>query len=93
MYHTNESRQAHFSLLTRHFPLLTPPVSRKDDPVHGWLRRAVTHPDFAHRLVPLAIGDREIVLDHSAEASHAFFAAMVCLAAKDRKKPAVLAGL
>ena len=32
---------------------------------------------------------RELVLDHSAEASHAFLAALVCEAAKDRKKPRV----
>jgi transcription-repair coupling factor (superfamily II helicase) len=62
-------------------------VSRTDFPTHGWLRRAVTHPDFAARLAPLATGDREFVLDHSAEASHAFLAALVCEAARDRKKP------
>jgi transcription-repair coupling factor (superfamily II helicase) len=62
-------------------------VSRTDLPTHGWLRRAVTHPDFAARLAPLATGDRELVLDHSAEASHAFLAALVCEAARDRKKP------
>jgi transcription-repair coupling factor (superfamily II helicase) len=64
-------------------------VSRTDLPAHGWLRRAVTHPDFAARLAPLATGERELVLDHSAEASHAFLAALVCEAAKDRKKPRV----
>jgi transcription-repair coupling factor (superfamily II helicase) len=62
-------------------------VSWKDEPTHGWLRRAVTHPDFNARLAPLATGDRELVLDHSAEASHAFLAALVCEAARDREKP------
>ena len=57
-----------------------------DDSTHGWLRRAVTQPEFAARLAPLAKGDREVVLDQSAEASHAFLAAVVTLAAKDRKK-------
>ncbi|GAA5127091.1 transcription-repair coupling factor [Luteolibacter yonseiensis] len=57
-----------------------------DDTAHDWLRRAVTQPDFAARLAPLAKGDREVVLDHSAEASHAFLAAIVVLAARDRKK-------
>ena len=57
-----------------------------DDSTHGWLRRAVTQPEFAARLAPLAKGDREVVLDQSAEASHAFLAAVVALAAKDRKK-------
>lgn len=57
-----------------------------DDTAHDWLRRAVTQPDFAARLAPLAKGDREVVLDHSAEASHAFLAAVVALAAKDHKK-------
>jgi transcription-repair coupling factor (superfamily II helicase) len=46
----------------------------------------VTQPEFAARLAPLAKGDREVVLDQSAEASHAFLAAVVALAAKDRKK-------
>ncbi|NQX02601.1 hypothetical protein HQ447_18235, partial [bacterium] len=57
-----------------------------DDSTHGWLRRAVTQPEFAARLAPLAKGEREVVLDQSAEASHAFLAAVVAQAAKDRKK-------
>lgn len=57
-----------------------------DDLTHGWLRRAVTQPEFAARLAPLAKGDREVVLDHSAEASHAFLTAVVHLAAKDQQK-------
>jgi transcription-repair coupling factor (superfamily II helicase) len=61
-------------------------VSHTDDSTHGWLRRAVTQPEFAARLAPLAKGDREVVLDQSAEASHAFLAAVVAQAAKDRKK-------
>ena len=46
----------------------------------------MTQPEFAARLAPLAKGDREVVLDQSAEAAHAFLAAVVALAAKDRKK-------
>lgn len=61
-------------------------MSKKGDPAHDWLRRAVTNPDFAARLAPLANGDREVVLDHSAEASHGFLAAVVTEAARDRKK-------
>jgi transcription-repair coupling factor (superfamily II helicase) len=61
-------------------------VSHKDELTHGWLRRAVTQPEFATRLAPLAKGVREVVLDHSAEAAHAFIAAVVALAARDRKK-------
>ncbi len=61
-------------------------MSHTDDSTHGWLRRAVTQPEFAARLAPLAKGDREVVLDQSAEASHAFLAAVVAQAAKDRKK-------
>jgi len=61
-------------------------VSQLDDLTHAWLRRAVTHPDFAARLAPLAKGKREVVLDHSAEAAHAFLAAMVTQAAKDHGK-------
>jgi len=53
---------------------------------HGWIRRAVTQPDFASRLAPLATGDREVVLDHSAEASHAFLTAIIIHAAGDQKK-------
>ncbi len=67
-------------------PPYTSGVSPMDDSTHGWLRRAVTQPEFAARLAPLAKGDREVVLDQSAEASHAFLAAVVTLAAKDRKK-------
>jgi transcription-repair coupling factor (superfamily II helicase) len=61
-------------------------VSHTDDSTHGWLRRAVTHPDFASRLAPLAKGDREVVLDHVAEAAHGFLAAVVAQAARDNKK-------
>ena len=61
-------------------------MSHLDDLTHAWLRRAVTHPDFAARLAPLAKGKREVVLDHSAEASHAFLAAVVAQAAKDHGK-------
>ena len=46
----------------------------------------MTQPEFAARLAPLANGKYEVVLDQSAEASHAFLAAVVALAAKDRKK-------
>ncbi|MEX1117055.1 MAG: transcription-repair coupling factor [Akkermansiaceae bacterium] len=46
----------------------------------------MTHPDFAARLAPLAKGKREVVLDHAAEASHAFLAAVVAQAAKDHGK-------
>ena len=67
-------------------PPYTSGVSPMDDSTHGWLRRAVTQPEFAARLAPLAKGDREVMLDQSAEASHAFLAAVVTLAAKDRKK-------
>jgi transcription-repair coupling factor (superfamily II helicase) len=61
-------------------------VSKPDDSSHGWLRRAVTQPDFAARLAPMADGVREVVLDHAAEASQAFLAAVVVSAARDRKK-------
>ncbi|MEO5712983.1 MAG: hypothetical protein ABIT37_05805, partial [Luteolibacter sp.] len=49
----------------------------------------MTQPDFAARLAPLVKGDREVVLDHSAEAAHGFLAAVVTEAAKDRKKTRV----
>jgi transcription-repair coupling factor (superfamily II helicase) len=61
-------------------------VSHLDDLTHGWLRQAVTQPDFAARLAPLATGEREVVLDHTAEAAQAFLAAVVVEAAKDQKK-------
>ena len=61
-------------------------MSLLDDLTHGWLRRAVTQPEFSVRLAALATGEREIVLDHSAEASHAFLAAVVALAAKNLGK-------
>jgi len=46
----------------------------------------VTHPDFNSHLAPLATGGRGIVLDHCAEASHAFVIAILCEVAADRKK-------
>ena len=64
-------------------------MSRKDEPTHGWLRRAVTHPDFATRLAAMANGDGTLVLDHVAEASQGFMLSLVCEAAADRRKPRV----
>lgn len=61
-------------------------VSAGEHAAHAWLRRAMTHPDFAKRLAALAKGEREVVLDHAAEASHGFMAALICLAATDRKR-------
>ena len=46
----------------------------------------MTQPEFSVRLAALATGEREVVLDHSAEASHAFLAAVVALAAKNLGK-------
>jgi transcription-repair coupling factor (superfamily II helicase) len=60
-----------------------------DSTTHAWLRQAVTQPDFAERLAALGSGDRELVLDHSAEAAHSFLAALVVMAAADRKKKRV----
>ncbi len=61
-------------------------VSRTDERVHGWLLQAVNHPEFAQRLAPLATGEREVVLDHTAEASQAFVIALVATAARQAKK-------
>lgn len=61
-------------------------MAQPDPPAHGWLRRAVTHPDFASRLATLASGEGELVLDHSAEASHGFLASLVCKAAREHHK-------
>ena len=61
-------------------------MSPLDDLTHGWLRLAVTQPEFSVRLAALATGEREVVLDHSAEASHAFLAAVIALAAKNLGK-------
>jgi len=46
----------------------------------------VNHPEFTARLAPLATGAGEVVFDHAAEASHGFLAALVTMAAKQRKK-------
>ena len=47
------------------------------DPVHhGWLSQAVNHPEFFARLAPLGAGGGGVVLDHAAEAAHAFLTAM-----------------
>jgi transcription-repair coupling factor (superfamily II helicase) len=61
-------------------------VTRAVDCVHAWLRRAVTQPDFARRLAPMATGAGEVVLDHAGEAAHAWLAAVVASAAEDVKK-------
>jgi transcription-repair coupling factor (superfamily II helicase) len=61
-------------------------VTRAADTAHAWLRRAVTQPDFAKRLAPLATGDGEVVLDHAGEAAHAWLAAVVTEAARDLDK-------
>jgi transcription-repair coupling factor (superfamily II helicase) len=89
-FRKTDGTRARHTLLTSHFslgpyPVLLPAVSRTDLPAHGWLRRAVTHPDFTPRLARWAAGEGELVLDHAAEASHAFLAALVCESAKDRK--------
>ncbi|MCP5544611.1 MAG: transcription-repair coupling factor [Akkermansiaceae bacterium] len=64
-------------------------MSRTDSSAHGWLRRTVTHPDFAQRLASWAVGEDELVLEHSAEAAHGFLAALVCEAAADRGRKRV----
>lgn len=61
-------------------------MTRAADTAHAWLRRAVTQPDFAKRLAPLATGEGEVVLDHAGEAAHAWLAAVVTEAARDLKK-------
>jgi transcription-repair coupling factor (superfamily II helicase) len=64
-------------------------VSRLADGPHAWLRRAVTQPDFAKRLAPLATGEGEVVLEHAGEASHAWLCAVAVQAAKDHGKQRV----
>ncbi|MES2476480.1 MAG: transcription-repair coupling factor [Verrucomicrobiota bacterium] len=64
-------------------------MSQTEHRTHAWVRRAVTQPDFAARLAPLTTGEREVVLDHAAEASHAFLTAVVTLAAADHGKSRV----
>ena len=61
-------------------------VSHPDNPAHDWLRRAVTHPDFAARLASLATGAGELVLEHATEAAHAFLGAVIWQAARDRQQ-------
>jgi transcription-repair coupling factor (superfamily II helicase) len=61
-------------------------VSRADERIHGWLRRAVTHPDFSERLSALGSGGCEVVLDHAAEPSHAVLVALAVLAAGDHNR-------
>jgi transcription-repair coupling factor (superfamily II helicase) len=61
-------------------------VFSNDACVHRWLRLAMTQPEFAARLAPMANGGEGVVLDHSDEAAHAFLGAVVREAALDRKK-------
>ena len=57
-------------------------MAQSDPRIHGWLCRAVNQPEITARLAPLATGAGEAVLDHAAEASHGFLAALVGQAAK-----------
>jgi len=52
----------------------------------AWLRQALNSPEFSQRLALLAKGGNPVVFDHAEEASHSFFAALACTAAKDLKK-------
>jgi transcription-repair coupling factor (superfamily II helicase) len=52
----------------------------------GWLRHALTTPEFNQHLAPFANGERTIVFDHADEASHSFFIALACTASKDLGK-------
>ena len=61
-------------------------MSHLDSRIHGWLCRAVNHPEFTARLAPLATGAGEVVFDHAAEAAHGFLAALVAQAARQQKK-------
>ncbi len=61
-------------------------MAQSDPRIHGWLCRAVNQPEITARLAPLATGAGEAVLDHAAEASHGFLAALVVMAAKASKK-------
>ncbi len=46
----------------------------------------MNHPEFNSRLAPLATGAGQVVFDHSAEASHAFMAALAAHAANNHQK-------
>ncbi|HVJ44971.1 MAG TPA: DEAD/DEAH box helicase, partial [Luteolibacter sp.] len=61
-------------------------MSKTDDRARAWLRRAVTSPEFSIRLAPAAAGDGELLLDHSAVASHAFLAGAAIEAFRDLGK-------
>ena len=61
-------------------------MAQSDPRIHGWLCRAVNQPEITARLAPLVTGAGEVVLDHAAEASHGFLAALVVQAAKGCKK-------
>jgi transcription-repair coupling factor (superfamily II helicase) len=61
-------------------------VSHPDPIHHGWLRRAVNHPDFFARLAPLGTGGGGIVLDHAAGAAHGLLTAMLVRAAAGHGK-------
>ena len=61
-------------------------MAQSDPRIHCWLCRAVNQPEITARLAPLATGAGEAVLDHAAEASHGFLAALVVMPAKASKK-------
>jgi transcription-repair coupling factor (superfamily II helicase) len=61
-------------------------VSKLDERTRGWLIQAATQPEIAARLAPLVDGGGGVVLDHCADASHAFLAAVVRHAAAARQR-------
>lgn len=62
-------------------------VSNEDDTAARLLRTTLRHPDFASHLAPLGSGDGPVVLDHAAEASHGFLAALAFNALADHDPP------
>ena len=64
-------------------------VSRTDPSAEKLLRQVLHHPDFHSRLAPMVTGEGSIVLDHCANAAHAFVSSLICKAIHEVRKSSV----
>ncbi|MGA0853353.1 MAG: DEAD/DEAH box helicase, partial [Luteolibacter sp.] len=61
-------------------------MSRTDPHSENLLRQVLHHPDFHSRLTPMVHGDGSLVLDHCANAAHAFVSSALCMAIHESRK-------
>ena len=64
-------------------------VSHTDPSTEKLLRQVLHHPDFHSRLAPIATGAGSVVLDHCANAAHAFLSSVICKAVRETRQSGV----